>query len=166
MYVTLELILCLNDGSEISYFRDERPDDGYFYILNTELRNINTVADLIEVLEKGELLHLSDGDLIDIDDFCKSLIVNNGEEFIPDENEEWYLYEDRGGHKLGISGEDLVEYWNAFQKNQKVKNAFIKKIKGLDEVMADRIIIKKTYDSFGMPMDDLYEDEIYTVKLN
>jgi hypothetical protein len=163
MYVSLELILQLKDGEELKYLRDARPEYmGYFSIRESELRKIKTVEELIGVLEEGELLHLSDGDSIDIDDFCKFLIEKNGKDFTPDENVEQYLYKD----KWGMSGENLIEFWTAYQENQKTKKAFIKKLKKLEHGSAEQLTLTKTYNSFGMEMDDFYEDEVYTVKLS
>ena len=54
MYVSLELILQLNDGREITYLRDARPEYmGYFSIRESELRNIKTITDLIGMLNQG-----------------------------------------------------------------------------------------------------------------
>ena len=167
MYVCLQLILHLNNGEKITYSRDARPDYmGYFFISKYELLKITTIADLIGILEEGELLHLSDGDMIDIDEFCKYLIKNNGKDFVPDENEKWYSFKNVQGVSVGMSGEELVEFWDAYQENQKSKKAFIEKIKTLPPGSADQIIIKKTYDDFGMGMDDVYEDEEYTKRLS
>ena len=167
MYVYLQLIIHVKNGEEITYLRDARPEYmGYFSIREYELLNITTIADLIGILEEGELLHLSDGDSIDIDDFCKYLMEKNGKDFVPDENEEWYSFENKWGDSLGMSGESLVEFWDAYQENQKAKKAFVRSIKKLAPGSADQIIIKKTYDSFEMEMDDVYEDEKYTKKLS
>lgn len=167
MYVSLELILQLKNGEELKYLRDARPEYmGYFSIRESELRKIKTVEELIGVLEEGELLHLSDGDSIDIDDFCEFLIEKNGKDFTPDENVEQYLYKDKWGSTFSMSGEDLVEFWAAYLENQKTKKAFIKKLKKLERGSAEQLTLTKTYDSFGMEMDDFYEDEVYTVKLS
>lgn len=166
MYVVLELKLQLKNGEEIKYFRDARPSYmGHFSISERELQEIKTIAGLIEVLEKGELLHLDDGDWIDIDDFCKFLIEKNGKDFIPNENEEWYAYTDHRVEGVGMTGKDLVKFWNAYQENQTKKQAFIKKLKDIKQGEADQLVMKKIYDSFGEPMDDFYENKIYTVKI-
>lgn len=167
MYVYLKLIVRLKDGEEITYLRDERPEyAGYFSIQEYELEDIKTIADLIGILEKGELLHLSDGDSLDIDEFCEFLIEKNGKEFVPDEEEEWYRFDSQEVDSYGMSGEKLVEFWDAYQENKKNKQAFIMKLKEIEQGKADQLILTKTYDSLGMGMDDDYEDEIYTVKLS
>ena len=93
------------------------------------------------------------------------MIEKNGKDFVPDENEEWYPYVNKYGVTYGVSGEDLVEYWASYQENQEVKKEFIRELKMLEPGVADKLIMKKTYDSFGNEMDDLYEDETYTVKI-
>lgn len=163
----------LNNGEKIQYIREARPrypdyNIGYFSIREWELQEIKTIAGLIEVLEKGELLHLDDGDWIDIDDFCKMLIKENGKDFVPNENEEFYVYENDPcdlEHPYGMTGEKLVKYWDCYQENQKEKQAFIKKIKKIEKGKADRLVMEKIYESFGAPMDDFYEDEIYSVNI-
>ena len=166
MYVCLALILVLISGNKITYLRDERPENkGYFCIYQNELKRIKTLADLIEVLENEELLHLTDGDYIDIDEFCKELIKRNGNKFVPDKKET-YVYEEKQEFTLGMTGDDLLDYWDSYTENQKRKRAFVDKIKKLDSSSVDQIILKKTYDDFGAGMDDIYENEIYTVKLS
>ena len=55
----LQLILHLKNGEELTHLRDARPEyKGYFSIREFELLNITTIADLIGILEEGELLHL------------------------------------------------------------------------------------------------------------
>ena len=90
----------------------------------------------------------------------------NGKDFVPDENEEWYSFENKWGVSLGMSGETLVEFWDAYKDNQKSKKAFIESIEKLPPDSADQIIMKKIYDDFGMGMDDVYEDEEYLKKLS
>ena len=68
-------------------------------------------------------------------------------------------------HPYGMTGEKLVKYWDCYQENQKEKQAFIKKIKKIEKGKADRLVMEKIYESFGAPMDDFYEDEIYSVNI-
>lgn len=158
---SIDIEVVLWPYEEVYYSRDfakwQYERIGEIVVNEGVLDKLATAGDLLNVFNNKALYSYRDHNSIDIDEAMEFFLKVHGEDFVPDENEAWYILPEGNG----LCGEKVVSYLEAYKEDQWERGNFVRGLETFWEHLLDYVLIELKVE--GRKEKIVYERE-YAVK--